>query len=379
MTIEDKDFACNEIIKSIMRANGSDIELFEYGGVRTPQEQSLLDAGADPLEIPTIMGEDAIDRSRVAPLDCIEVFLDPNYGEYWQYVSMGFSNLYSEGLDDDGADYFCKFELTLRLKAFSEESPPLWPLQLMQNIAHYIFSTGNRFNQYEHFHLNGPIVRLPGVTNEVIVFNIDPELGVLDTDAGEVTMLQMVGITLDEYAQMKKWRVDKFLGLLESKNLLNILDPYRKSILEDLKCKQIVSDGIKKDGSSYGTEFTDELTVKKSNNIFSVTVSVLSIPSILDALQTRLSFARDFKLIGPEEVLKFSTAKTSRIYIENKESDDEINCLTVELCPKAIEELAFHLKPERGTYKLASVPNFAIVVTPAEIINRKGQVVKTIG
>jgi len=70
---------------------------------------------------------------------------------------------------------------------------------------------------------------------------------------------------------------------------------------------------------------------------------VLSIPPILKALQTRLSFARDFKLIGPDEVLKFKSAKTSRIYIENKESADEINCLTVEICPKAIEDLAFHL------------------------------------
>lgn len=47
------------------------------------------------------------------------------------------------------------FELTFRLKRSAEDNdtPPVWPMNMPQNLARYVFSTGNVFASGHH--LNG--------------------------------------------------------------------------------------------------------------------------------------------------------------------------------------------------------------------------------
>lgn len=56
----------------------------------------------------------------------------------------------SEDFDDDCSGY--GFELTFRLKRSAEDNdtPPVWPMNMLQNLARYVFSTGNVFASGHH-------------------------------------------------------------------------------------------------------------------------------------------------------------------------------------------------------------------------------------
>lgn len=81
------------------------------------------------------------------PLEGISVYdvKEPIEHWYWYYVTYGFSELYEkESSDLEHRGY--GFELTFRLvKTDNELEPPNWSLNLLQNLARYVFNSGNIF------------------------------------------------------------------------------------------------------------------------------------------------------------------------------------------------------------------------------------------
>ncbi len=119
-------------------------------------------------------------------------------------ISYGFSELYYS--EDAAGKEFSKygFELTFRLKPFPADAKDvIWPSNLMQNIARYVFETGNWFEEYHWMPANGPIRSDTDTAITGLVFVIDPELGVIDTPHGSVQFLQIVGVTDDEINAIK--------------------------------------------------------------------------------------------------------------------------------------------------------------------------------
>lgn len=102
----------------------------------------------------------------------------------------------------------------------------------MQNLARYVFESGKWFEEFHFIPTNSPI-RLDYNTNlTAIAFVLDPELGKIKTPHGEVQFLQMVGITTEEYEQLKQnpklSETEKILDHLKVKNPLLITDLDRK-------------------------------------------------------------------------------------------------------------------------------------------------------
>lgn len=82
------------------------------------------------------------------PLDGIEVWKSEKGIPHWHYVTYGFTELYEKESDDPSESGY-GFELTFRLKREpEEEQPPAWPMNLLQNIARYVFSSGTWRNGY---------------------------------------------------------------------------------------------------------------------------------------------------------------------------------------------------------------------------------------
>ena len=68
------------------------------------------------------------------PLDGVEVWESGHGVPHWHYVTYGFTELYEkESGDPEESGY--GFELTFRLKRGEEEQPPVWPVNLLQNLA----------------------------------------------------------------------------------------------------------------------------------------------------------------------------------------------------------------------------------------------------
>lgn len=144
------------------------------------------------------------------PIDGISFYEALRDGElYYHFVTYGFSNLYYEE-ELVGNDYSkFGFELTFRLKPYHlDKDGPTWVFHLIQNIARYVFKSGNWFEPYHYMPTNGQI-RLDSDTSLTgIAFLLDPELGVIDTPHGEVQFLQMFGINDEEFNQLKSEKYD---------------------------------------------------------------------------------------------------------------------------------------------------------------------------
>jgi len=165
------------------------------------------------------------------PLDGISVYENKNQENHYHIVSYGLSELYYN--EESAGKEFSKygFEFTFRLKK-KEGDDFNWVMNLMQNLARYVFETGKWFEEFHFIPTNSPI-RLDYDTNlTAIAFVLDPELGKIQTPHGEVQFLQMVGITTDEYEQLKQnpklAETEKLLEQLKINNPLLITDLDRK-------------------------------------------------------------------------------------------------------------------------------------------------------
>jgi hypothetical protein len=169
------------------------------------------------------------------PLDGISLYRSfSGDSDHLHYISYGFSELYynEEGFGQEFSKF--GFELTFRLKPFKDDAEfPGWPSSLMQNLAKYVFQTGNYFDDYHSIPTNSPI-RLESDTElRAIVFVTDSQLGEIDTVHGKVKFLQMVGITQREFDLIKDGKLDRLelVEKLKENNPLLITDLERKSIV----------------------------------------------------------------------------------------------------------------------------------------------------
>uniref|UniRef100_A0A2H1VUR8 SFRICE_032724 n=1 Tax=Spodoptera frugiperda TaxID=7108 RepID=A0A2H1VUR8_SPOFR len=139
------------------------------------------------------------------PLDYISMYWNPGKPEeqilpHWHYVSFGVSDLHGDGRVhpppdmSPGAPSGYGFELTMRLSA--EEGvtqPPLWPAALLQALARYVFTTGNKLCAGDHITWHRALdggAGAPRSRLRHLLVATDPQLPTTHTPHGTVTFLQ---------------------------------------------------------------------------------------------------------------------------------------------------------------------------------------------
>ncbi|SEW40178.1 Suppressor of fused protein (SUFU) [Chitinophaga sp. YR573] len=168
------------------------------------------------------------------PIDGSSIYDSEKQSFHRHIISYGMSELYYdlEKIDEPFSKW--GFEFTFRIKPFEgDKEDPLWVIQMMNNLAKYVYSSGKWFEPYHFIPANGPI-RLDTDTDIVgLAFVPDPELGVIQTPNGEVSFLQMVGLTSKEterlLASPKIADVEKLINEMRETNPLLITDLTRKS------------------------------------------------------------------------------------------------------------------------------------------------------
>src|SRR5262245_47431689 len=164
------------------------------------------------------------------PLDGISAYRaeDP---PHWHFVTFGFSELYQK-TSKNKRESGWGFELSFRLKRpKGKKSPPEWPLPFLQNLARYVFNTGNAFDDEHYIAWGGPITREERTKLEALVFSVDPALGEIKTSNGKLKFLRAIGITTEEHTFAAEKGPDKLLALLLKDNPLGVVDLKRKSAL----------------------------------------------------------------------------------------------------------------------------------------------------
>jgi len=170
------------------------------------------------------------------PLDGVSVYTSNNSGiRHQHFISYGMTNLYydEEAVGSEFSGF--GFEFTFRLKVNKDLEETYWPINLMQNLARYVFSSGNLFEPGHFMPANGPIALDTDTDTELwaVCFVQDPEINSIISPHGLVQFLQIVGITQAEYdaLQEKRISVQQLLERLSENNPLLITDLRRKSIV----------------------------------------------------------------------------------------------------------------------------------------------------
>ncbi len=165
-------------------------------------------------------------------MDGISVYVSCNQQEHYHFVTYGFSELYynEEYINQEFSKF--GFELTFRLKKKSEDENLNWVRGLLQNMAKYVFKTGNWFAENQVFPANGPINLDYDTQLTALAFATDSELGYIQTPNGEVQFLQVIGITTKEHQEFQQnptfEETEKILKRLKYGNELLITDLDRK-------------------------------------------------------------------------------------------------------------------------------------------------------
>jgi Suppressor of fused protein (SUFU) len=165
------------------------------------------------------------------PLWAINIFNNTKEQSHFHYITLGFTNLfYSPESAEDEINGF-GFELTFRhLPVPGDPEKPIWGVNLLQNLAKYVFSTHNIFDEYHYMSANGPL-RLETETDiTAIVFCKDMEMEELNTPHGYLKFIQLFGITSREYLDLKekKYTSKELIEKHKKTNPLLITDLTRK-------------------------------------------------------------------------------------------------------------------------------------------------------
>ncbi|MCO5166222.1 MAG: suppressor of fused domain protein [Planctomycetes bacterium] len=305
------------------------------------------------------------------PVDGISVYAVDAPRPHWHYVTYGFSELYEKETDDPATSGY-GFELTFRLARTTDE-PPRWPLGLLQNLARYVFQSGNVFGAGHHMDLNGPIaMEDEGTLVRAIAFATDPALPARDTPHGRVEFLQVVGLTLDELAAAQAWNTERFLELLSRAQPLLVTDLSRASALDDPALRADVEARTEAEGSSQAAAFLSGLAWEASGDQARLRVGANGVESLRNMLRGRTPHGRPFDLHGEDARVEVLPGEAAGWAVED-------DALRVTLTADVARALRDALAPTRGERRLDALPGLVVEVTPTEIKDRDGNVVRVVG
>lgn len=303
------------------------------------------------------------------PLDGVEIWKSEHGVPHWHYITYGFTELYEkESCDPDESGY--GFELTFRLRRGVEDSPPVWPVSLLQNLARYVFSSGNAFGPGHHINCNGPIALETDTLLTALGFCVDPELGALDTPNGHFIFLQAVAITEDEMDAMMCWNGEKFLALIAHFLPLCVAGLERDSLLRTPTFYDAWRAGMERDGSSTAFLHMDELGLEWADGRGTLRIGAGHAKTLAHMLKARVGKGQTLFLQGQQRSVQFQPgARPAFVCAE------QIPKLT--LTGEALEELCGLLTPHAGTYDMKVMP-LTVELVPTRITDRDGNVINII-
>lgn len=170
------------------------------------------------------------------PIDGVSIY-DSNKQLFHQHlISYGMSELYYN--EEKAGGEFSKwgFEFTFRLAPFKDDNgDPGWAMHVMNNLARYVFSSGRWFEENQFIPAKGPIRLNTDTDITGFVTVLDPELGSIQTPHGELSFIQLVGVTNNELDMLMEnpstEKVESLVNTLKQTNPLLITDLSRKIVM----------------------------------------------------------------------------------------------------------------------------------------------------
>lgn len=310
------------------------------------------------------------------PLDGISVYARTSPESYWHFVTYGFTQLYEAPSDGDGNGF--GFELTFRLRRENgEDTPPMWALNFLQNLARYVFQSGHGFSAGHHIDCRGPICLERKTSLSAVLFVKDCELEGIEAPHGRADFLQVIGITHDEMTALQSWNSIRFAHMLKSHLPALWTDLGRTSLMANRDFAEAVAKGAAADGSSTGFLAVANLDWGASRSLLGrqkvqLTLGAGAVEAVVAVLKGRLPFGRTLELSGNSKIVRLRPSNQCVAKLEN-------TVLDLELTLDATREITASLRPKAGVVKLESYPALQITIEPTQIKDPQGNVVSTVG
>jgi len=307
------------------------------------------------------------------PLDGLSAYEVSEPSPHWHIVSYGLTELYQKESDDPETSGF-GFELTMRVaRDPSEEEPPMWALNFLQNLARYVFQTGNVFADGHHMNINGPISQGTETDIRAIAFSAPPKLPVsIDGPLGHFGFVHVVGITLDELEATQRWNTHGILDLIRRANPVLLTDLTRRSALEDPEAAELYQRGRARDGSSQGSLRVSRLACSVTDDEVHITFGALAVTGLHQLMEGRIRFGREAWLIGGDTGVKLVPGDA----LGWQQVEGGLVELTV---PQSAATALEQLEVKRGSYTWPEVPGLRITVEPSEIRGPNGDITEIVG
>ena len=293
---------------------------------------------------------------------------------HWHFVTYGFSELYAKEEGSDPAFSGYGIELTCRVvdTETADDEPPVWVCSMLQNLARYVFRSGNVFEPGHSTPLNGPIAFDRSTILTGALFAADPELPERDTPNGRLTFVQLVGVTDDEREALLSWDIAKLTDLIRATDPALLTRVQRTSYLTNPDFAEAVRAGTERDGSSVGIQFTNRVKLEQQAGQLIFTIGANELAAVTRAVVTRARFGREAKLITQQSgTIALIDAKATSAELGQKASTLSLS--------RADQEVLVALPVKRGDTVLPSGVVLVRVV-PVDIWNgQRTQVICTIG
>jgi len=152
-----------------------------------------------------------------------------------------------------------------------------------------------------------------------------------------------------------------------------VTDTQRSSFLADAEFARRVAEGTARDGSSTAALYVDALTVMVDERARAVvTIGAQPAATLSQVLPSRLRHGRTLEVQGPAASVTFEPADESSVVVHEQATQIRLN-------QAGVAEFVRALHPPRGRRELRELPELAVEVTPTEIKDQSGNVVRVIG
>ena len=287
------------------------------------------------------------------PLDGVSVYWSGQGRPHWHYVSYGLSELFDKESDDADVSGF-GFELTFRLAAAEgsteADSPPTWPMSLLQNLARYVFQTGNVLEAGHHLDANGPIAAGHTTALRHLAFVEDPQLPARDTPNGRLQFLQAVGLTDGEQGAILAWSTGGVLKALEPTMSLWITDLDRACALSDADVAARIAAGTQAQGAATGLLLVEMLEWQDAGDPGATTLVLGAgqVERLRELLEVRLGAGLPLEIVGPQKRWMFEPGERDRVH------GDDLQGICV-LSPGTCGRLQQALRPVAGVARISDM------------------------
>ena len=206
------------------------------------------------------------------PLEKVRAYACDDEAPHWHYVTSGLSDPEKIDAAPGSTSSGLGYELTLRLARTADETEaPSWPVSALQELAWGILKAGMSLGAGHYLRRRTAITGgdPPTALNGYYLL-ADPQLTATASGSGDITFLQLVGITEDELLQCEAGEPDALEAELIARSPLGITDITRTTTAADEDhhvrlgslqrafgelCRAIVPDGV--------TQFSVSATLKE--------------------------------------------------------------------------------------------------------------------